>query len=229
MVRYLNWKNPIGKSLEIFEVRKGRVIGVVKDFNFASLRESVQPLAIVLSNNPLYVSIQLKPGTIAGTLPLIGKEWKKRVRDYPFDYFFLDEQINRFYQEDNRLLQAISVFALTAILIACMGLFGLSMYMVEQRTKEVGIRKVLGATVAGITIMLTKYFMRLMLIASLISFPLAWWAINNWLRDFAYRVYPGVGVFMIASFAASTIALFAVAFQAIRAAKANPVISLRSE
>ena len=201
------------------------------DAHYEGLQKTIRPILLLYGHNYEFgfFSIKINPQNVNQTIATVQRHWENMYPNDPFDYFFLDEQINRFYQEDNRLLQAISVFALTAILIACMGLFGLSMYMVEQRTKEVGIRKVLGATVAGITIMLTKYFMRLMLIASLISFPLAWWAINNWLRDFAYRVYPGVGVFMIASFAASTIALFAVAFQAIRAAKANPVISLRSE
>ncbi len=156
-------------------------------------------------------------------------EWKQLNNQYPFDYFFMDEQLNHFYKSDIRLMHVLSIFAVLAIIIACMGLFGLSIYTAKQRTKEIGIRKVLGASVANITVLLSKDFMKLVLIASVISFPLAWWAMNNWLRDFAYRIHIGVWIFAIAATAAILIALVTVGMQAIRAAVANPVKSLRSE
>ena len=229
MVRYLNWKDPVGKQFEIYEARKGRVIGVMRDFNFASLRESVQPLAIILNNNPLYLSVKLKAGAIQPSLDNIRKEWKQLNNQYPFDYFFMDEQLNRYYKTDKRLMHVLSIFAVLAIVIACMGLFGLSIYTARQRTKEIGIRKVLGASVAGITVLLSKDFLKLVLIASVLSFPLAWWAMNNWLQDFAYRIHIGAGIFAIAGIAVILIALFTVSLQAIKAAVANPVKSLRTE
>jgi len=201
----------------------------MKDFNFASLRETVQPLAIILNNNPLYLSVKLKGGAIQSSLDNIKKEWKQLNEQYPFEYFFMDEQLNRFYKTDIRLMQILGIFALLAIVIACMGLFGLSIYTARQRTKEIGIRKVLGASVAGITVLLSKDFLKLVLIASIISFPVAWWAMNNWLQDFAYRIHIGAGVFVIAAVAAMLIALLTVCVQAIKAAVANPVRSLRTE
>ncbi|MEP7373273.1 MAG: ABC transporter permease [Chitinophagaceae bacterium] len=229
MVRYLNWTDPIGKQFEIHEARKGKIIGVVKDFNFASLRESVQPLAIILNNNPLYLSVKLKGGTIQSSLADIRKEWKQLNDQYPFDYFFMDQQLNRFYKTDVKLMQILGIFAILAIVIACMGLFGLSIYTARQRTKEIGIRKVLGASVSGITVLLSKEFLKLVVIASIISFPLAWWAMNNWLQDFAYRIHIGAGVFAIAAIAAIVVALLTVSLQAIKAAVANPVKSLRTD
>jgi putative ABC transport system permease protein len=141
----------------------------------------------------------------------------------------MDAQLNHFYKADIRLMQVLSIFAVLAIAIACMGLFGLSVYTARQRTKEIGIRKVLGASVATITVLLSKDFMKLVLIASLISFPLAWWAMNNWLQEFAYRIHIGVWIFAIAAAAAIIIALVTVSLQAIKAAIANPVKSLRTE
>ncbi|MES1218363.1 MAG: ABC transporter permease [Bacteroidota bacterium] len=229
MARYLNWNNPVGKQLEIFEARKGKVIGVMKDFNISSLRDAIQPLALILSNNPLYLTVKIKPGTGQASLNSIQKEWKQLNNEYPFDYFFMDEQMNHFYKSDLRMMYILNIFAILAIVIACMGLFGLSIYTAQLRTKEIGIRKVLGASVSGITILLSKDFLKLVLIASLISFPLAWWAMNSWLQDFAYRITISGWVFIIAALTAVFIAIITVSFQAIKAAMANPVKSLRTE
>jgi putative ABC transport system permease protein len=229
MAQYLGWKDPVGKKLEIYEARKGSVIGVMKDFNFASLREKIQPLAIILNDNPLYVSIKLKAGATQTTLSAIQKQWKEFDDEFPFDYFFMDEQLNKFYQSDQRLLRVISIFATLAIIIACIGLFGLSIYTARQRTKEIGIRKVLGASVAGVVGLLSKEFIKLVAIAILIASPIAWWAGNKWLQDFAYRVNIGWWVFALAGAIALVIAVFTVSFQAVKAAIANPVKSLRTE
>ena len=229
MAQYLDWKDPVGKQFEIFEARKGRVIGMVKDFNFASLRETVQPVAIILTNNPLYLSVKLKAGSIPASLDNMRKAWKQLNNQYPFDYFFIDEQLNRFYKTDIRLMHVLSIFAALAIVIACMGLFGLSIYTAKQRTKEIGIRKVLGASVSGIAMLLSKDFLKLVIAASVLAFPLAWWAMNNWLQDFAYRIHIGAWIFAMAATSALLIALVTVSFQAIKAAAANPVKSLRTE
>ncbi len=229
MAKYLNWKDPVGKKIEIYEMRKGRVIGVMKDFNFASLREKVQPLAIILNDNPLYVSVKLKAGAVQSTLSNIQKQWKQLDNEFPFDYFFMDEQLNKFYQSDQRLLRVLSIFASLAIIIACIGLFGLSIYTAKQRTKEIGIRKVLGASVTGIVALLSKDFIKLVAIAILIATPIAWWAANKWLQDFAYRINITVWIFFAAGVATILIALLTVSFQAVKAAVANPVKSLRTE
>lgn len=229
MARYLNWTDPVGKQFEIYEARKGKVVGVIKDFNFASLREEVQPLAIILNDNPLYLSVKLKAGSIQSSLAAMQKQWKQFDSEFPFDYFFMDEQLNRFYRSDERLLNVLGIFAGLAIVIACMGLFGLSIYTARQRTKEIGIRKVLGASVTNVTLLLSKDFLKLVVLAALVAFPVAWWAMNNWLQDFAYRVNISWWVFAIAGILALLIALVTVSFQAIKAAVANPVKSLRTE
>jgi putative ABC transport system permease protein len=229
MARYLNWKEPVGKQFEIFQTRKAKVIGVVKDFNFASLRETIQPLAIILNNNPLYLSVKLKGDLGHSALQAMGDEWKRMNSQYPFDYFFMDEQLSRFYRTDIRLMQVLSIFAVLAIVIACMGLFGLSVYTARQRTKEIGIRKVLGASVSSITVLLSKDFMKLVGIASVISFPLAGWALTKWLQEFAFRIHIGAWIFGLAAMAAISIALITVSIQAVKAAMANPVKSLRTD
>ena len=198
MANYLGWKDPVGKKLEIYEARKGTIIGMMKDFNFASLREKVQPLAIILNDNPLYVSVKLKAGSIQSALTAIGKQWKQFDNEFPFDYFFMDEQLNKFYKSDQRLLNVLSIFASLAIMIACIGLFGLSIYTAKQRTKEIGIRKVLGASVTGIVGLLSKDFIKLVAIAILVASPIAWWAANKWLQDFAYRINITAGIFFAA-------------------------------
>ena len=229
MVQYLGWSNPIGKKLEIYQARKGVVIGVMKDFNFASLREKIQPLAIILNDNPLYVSIKLKAGATQTTLSAIQKQWKQFDDQFPFDYFFMDEQLNKFYQADRRLMEVISIFATVAIIIACIGLFGLSTYSARQRTKEIGIRKVLGASITSVVGLLSKEFIKLVGIAILVASPIAWWAANKWLQDFAYRINIGWWIFFLAGVIALLIAVFTVSFQAVKAAIANPVKSLRTE
>jgi len=229
MARYLNWKDPVGKRFEVYEETKGKVVGVVKDFNFASLRESVQPLAFLLRNNPLYLSVRIRPGSAQATIAWLQTQWKRFDQRYPFDYFFLDQQMNRYYQSDSRLLRVLAIFAGIAISIACLGLFGISIYTTKQRTKEIGIRKVLGSNVADIIALLSGDMIRLVILACLISFPLAWWALDHWLRDFAYRVDLPLWIFLTPSVVIVLIAFATISFQAIKAALANPVISLRSE
>ena len=229
LANMLGWKNAVGKQLEIYEARKGKVIGVMKDFNYASLREKVQPLAVILTNNPLYLSVKIKAGNIPSSLDYMQKTWKQFTNEYPFDYFFLDEQLNHFYSSDERLLYVLNIFATLAIFIACIGLFGLSIYTARQRTKEIGIRKVLGASVSQVAFLLSKDFITLVVIAIVIASPIAWLAANKWLQDFAYRIDISGWIFLIAGIAAVLIALTTVSFQAIKAAIANPVKSLRTE
>ena len=229
LANMLGWKNAVGKQLEVYEARKGKVIGVMKDFNYASLREKVQPLAVILTNNPLYLSVKIKAGSIPSSLDYMQKTWKQFTNEYPFDYFFLDEQLNHFYSSDERLLYVLNIFAALAIFIACIGLFGLSIYTARQRTKEIGIRKVLGASVTQLTMLLSEEFILLVVIAIIIATPLAWLLTNKWLEDFAYRINISGWIFFIAGMIAILIALATVSVQAIKAAIANPVKSLRTE
>ncbi|MBS1600588.1 MAG: ABC transporter permease [Bacteroidetes bacterium] len=229
MAKYIGWKDPVGKQFEIYQEMKGKVIGVMNDFNFASLHEKIQPLAVMLRNNPGYLSIKLKPGTTQSSLDFIQNQWKQFDKEYPFDFFFMDEKMNQYYESDQKLLRVLSLFALLAIAIACIGLFGLTIYSTRQRVKEISIRKILGAPVAGIVALLSKDFLKLVMIASLISFPIAWWAMNKWLEDFAYRIHIDWSVFALAGISVLLIALFTVSFQALKAAIAKPVKSLRTE
>jgi len=229
MARYLADNNLVGKQMEIYEARKGKIIGIMKDFNFASLRETVQPLAVILNDNPLYLSLKLKAGATASTLDYIQKQWKQFDQKDPFDYFFMDEEMNHFYKSDTRLLRILSIFAVLAIFIACIGLFGLSIYSTKQRTKEISIRKILGAPVAGIVALLSKDFLKLVMIASLLSFPIAWWAMNEWLQDFSYRINISWWVFVLAGISVLLIALATVSYHALKAAVANPAKNLRTE
>jgi putative ABC transport system permease protein len=229
MAQYLNWKDPIGKQLEIYETQKGKVIGVTKDFNFTSLHEKVQPLAIILRNNPQYISLKLKAGTTKASLAFIEHQWKQFETQYPFHYTFIDEQLNKFYQSDMQLLHVLNIFAGLAIFIACIGLFGLSIYTASVRTKEIGIRKVLGASVSQVTVLLSKEFITLVCIAILIGSPVAWIAANKWLQSFAFRINISWWMFALAGALAIFVALLTISFQAIRTALTNSVKSLRSE
>jgi putative ABC transport system permease protein len=229
MCRYLNWTNPIGKKFEVADKHNAKVIGVIGDFNSTTLRQAVQPLAIILKDNPLYLSVKLKAGHTQASLDFVKKTWKQFAPQYPIDYSFMDDKMNAFYKSDVRLLQVLSIFAALAIIIACMGLFGLSIYTARQRTKEIGIRKVLGASVTNITALLSRNFLQLVCIAIIIACPAAWWAMNVWLQDFAYRINISWGVFITAGAVAILIALATISFQCIKAARANPVRSLRSE
>jgi len=229
MAKFLNWKDPVGKKFEIEGKRNGKVIGVIKDINTSSLKEAISPLAIILKSNPMYLSAKLKPGSAKASLALIQERWKQFENVYPFDYFFLDEQLDKFYKSDTQLLSVLGIFAVIAICIACMGLFGLSMFTTRQRTKEIGIRKVLGASIPGVTVLLSKDFIKLVLLAAIIAFPIAWLLMNEWLEDFAYRVEITWWMFAVAGIGTLLIALITVSFQAIKAALTNPVKSLRTE
>jgi putative ABC transport system permease protein len=212
---------------------RARVIGIVKDFNFQSLRDKVAPMVIAYQNNPVhnidYFTSKIVTSDIAGTLKAMEDVLRKIDGSHLFEYNFLDKQWDLFYREDEKRQTIFLGIALMTILIACLGLFGLATYAAEQRIKEIGIRKVLGASVSSIVGMLSRDFAKLVLIASLIAFPVAWWAMNNWLEDFAYRIHIQWWVFVLAGIGALCIALFTVSFQTIRAALSNPVKNLRTE
>jgi len=211
------------------EVVVHNIIGVMKNFNFNSLRDMVTPLALRFRTDNNSIAVQVKATDIAGTLALIKEKWQTMAPADPFTWSFMDEEFNNLYFSEQRTGKIFITFATLAILIACLGLFGLAAYAAEQRTKEIGIRKVLGASVGNIAGMLSKNFLKLVLIASLIAFPVAWWMMHKWLEDFAYRVSISWWIFFVSGAIALLIAIFTVSFQAIKAAMANPVKSLRSE
>jgi putative ABC transport system permease protein len=212
---------------------KATVIGIVKDFNFQSLREKVAPLVLVYRNNPVHVidyfTARIEGRSEASILKQMEGVLAKIDNNHLFEYHFLDEQLALFYTEDRRRETLLIWIALATIFIACLGLFGLATYAAAQRIKEIGIRKVLGASLAQLTSLLAKDFLKLVLIANGLAFPVAWWATHKWLQEFAYHIDLEWWVFVAAGVAALGIALITVSFQAIKAAAANPVRSLRTE
>jgi putative ABC transport system permease protein len=205
------------------------VIGVVKDFHFKSLHELISPLVMILNNGAGTMIIKVKTKDIAGLLATLKKDWASFSPDGAMSYSFLDDRVNETYNTEHKMGLILGIFAALTIFIACLGLFGLVTFTAEQRTKEIGIRKVLGANVSGIVRLLSKDFLKLVFIAIIISTPLAWWVMNKWLQDFAYRIDISWWMFALAGVVAIGIALFTISFQAIKAAIANPVESLRSE
>jgi putative ABC transport system permease protein len=204
------------------------VIGVVKNFNFKSLHEAVSPLYMVLYPESGLI-FKIKTNDVAGLLATMKKQWNAYNTDEPFTYSFMDDLFNKTYSAEQKTGTILNIFSILTIFVACLGLFGLVTYTAEQRTKEIGIRKVLGASVSQVTQMLSKEFLKLVLIASLIAFPLSWWAMNKWLQSFAYRISISWWAFVVAGCVTVLIALITVSFQAIKAAIANPVKSLRTE
>lgn len=206
------------------------VVGVVKDFHFTSMRNEIKPFAFTLNINRLgYFVVRLDGKNMNATIDKIQAAWNKRVTTRPFQHFFLDETYAKQYVAEKNFRTIFFYITAIAIFISCLGLFGLSSFITEQRTKEIGIRKVLGASVSGIVTMLSKDFVKLVVIAAIIAFPVAWYAMNAWLQDFVYRIQISWWVFAIAAFAALFIALATISYQAIRSALANPVKSLRTE
>ncbi len=226
----IGWKpeQAIGKT--IIKGMPGEVKAVVKDFHFSSLHNPIGPLLIFLDNqNTNQLFVKISGGDIAGTLNFLKNIWKERVPYRPFEYHFLDDDYNALYKVETRTSQLFSVFSSTAILLACLGLFALAAFTTVQRTKEIGIRKVLGASIFNIAGLLSVDFLKLVIMAEILAFPLAWWGMHRWLQDFAYRININWWVFAIAGFLAILIAMFTISFQAIKAALANPVKSLKSE
>lgn len=236
-VQAIGWKSSadaVGKNFKYGQF-KGKVLGVVSDFHFESLRQKIVP--IILVNTPVSptdsyfntLSVKITGNHVTGALATLEKTWRKYMREIPFRYTFLDESYAKLYESEQRQGTIFTVFACVAIFIACLGLFGLSAFTISQRVKEIGVRIVLGAKVNSIVVLLSGDFLKLVLIASVIAFPIAWYAMAHWLQDFAYRIDIQWWVFVLSAILALIVALGTVSFHAIRAAMANPVKSLRSE
>lgn len=236
-VNQIGWKQPLGQYLQYpgGNDQKFKVIAVVKDFNVQSLHNPIVPFALFHSSSKTYdlgvsyIIARVEAGKTGGVLGQLESKWKSFAPATPFDYSFLDEEFSALYQADKRMGAVFGVFTLLSVFVACLGLFGLATYTAERRIKEIGIRKVLGASVQGMVQLLSKDFIKLVFIAAVIAFPIAWWAMNKWLEDFVYRININWQVFIAAGFLVLLIALLTVSFQAVKAAVANPVKSLRTE
>lgn len=206
------------------------IIGIVQDFNFESLHHAIRPLVLYADASSYWnVAVRLRPERLQETMGFLRQQWEMFEPDYPFEYVFVDEDFRRLYHKEARLGQIFAVFTVLALCIACLGLFGLVSFMAEQRKKEIGVRKVLGASVPGIVFLLTKEFMWLVFTAVLVALPVAYLVVERWLRDFAYRTEVGGEVFLLAIGIALTVAFLTISYQSIKAATANPVNSLRYE
>jgi putative ABC transport system permease protein len=230
LAKIVNKKDVLGSIIS----RGGQqltVVGVIKDFVYNDMYSSPAPLILFSdTSNTNYLSIRIKAGAQLPTaLSKIENIIKSNNPGYPFEYTFVDEQFDKLFKTETLIGKLAGVFSILAIFISCLGLFGLAAYTAERRTKEIGIRKVLGATVKGLATLLSKEFLQLVIISCLIAFPVAWWMMKSWLESFAYKIHISGIVFIVAGLLALFIALMTVSFQAIKAAIANPVKSLRTE
>jgi putative ABC transport system permease protein len=231
--RQLHWTNPLEKMIAMPAIQRERapVIGVVKDFHFRSLRERIGPLLLFLAPADWLTvfSVRIRPQNVPETVKFLEEKWQQLDPAHPFTYSFLDERFARLYQSEARLQQMSAYAAGLGILIACLGLFGLVSFATTQRVKEIGIRKVLGATTTGIVGLLSKETVKLVLIANLVAGPLAYFIMKRWLQDFAYRVDMPPGIFVLACVFSIMIALTTVGYRSLKAALANPVEALKYE
>jgi putative ABC transport system permease protein len=237
-VKQLGWGSPaaaIGKPFEkdygpgTSKRAAGVVIGVVKDFHFKSLRSTIEPLVLHIWPWLNYALVKISPDHLPETLTFLERTYQTFDPKHPFEYSFLSDHFDRLYRTENQRGQILWAFSLLAIFVACLGLFGLVAFTTEQRTKEIGVRKVLGASTPGIVLLLSKDFLKLVVTANLIAWPVAYYTMNKWLQNFAYRIDMSVGIFALGGVLALLIALVTVSYQAMKAATANPVDALRYE
>ena len=232
-IRVLGWGDPnqaLGKPFRSGS-RNGTIVGVVRDFHFTTLQERIEPVALSLTrpNQFSRISVRLNTTELAATITFVEQAWRKHFPNALLQYSFLDERLERQYQAEKLFGKIFTVFVVLSLAIAGLGLFGLAAYAAEQRTKEIGIRKVLGASVASVIGLLSKDFVKLVLLANLMAWPIGWYAMNEWLQNFAYRINIGWWIFALAGGLALLIALLTISMQAVKAALANPVEALRYE
>jgi putative ABC transport system permease protein len=221
--------DPLGKSIITSGQHELTIIGVVKDFHYNSVKDKIAPLVMVLGNNNGGLIVKIKTAGVEGLLSTLKNDWNSFSPNGPFSYNFIDDRFAAVYKSEERTGKIFSVFAIISIIIASLGLLGLSAFSIAQRTKEIGVRKVLGANVSQVVVLLAKDFLYMVLVAFIVAVPLTWFAMYKWLQEFAYRINIGWAVFVMAGGIAIAIALITVSFQAIKAAIANPVKSLRTE
>lgn len=232
--KVLGYNDPIGKTLYNSIEKPGvtlsyNIIGVVKDFNYESLRQNIGPLSLRLGRHAGIISLKVNAANVPEVLTTAEAKWKVMAPGMPFSHTFLNEAFDEMYRSEMRIEKIVTIFSILAIFIACLGLFGLATFIAEQRTREIGIRKVLGASVQGIVGLLSKEFLKLVFIGFIIAVPVSWWAMHAWLQDFAYRVNISWWIFIIAGVVSQLVALATVGYKAIKSAISNPVKSLRTE
>ncbi|MBA3285471.1 MAG: hypothetical protein H0U27_10500 [Nitrosopumilus sp.] len=229
LLGYNSAQEAIGRNFDQWG-RQGKIIGVLKDFHYQSLQQNIKPLTMRIEPESFgTISIKVATANLPKTIKAIGSKWSQIIPNRPFEYNFLDEFFNKQYRSEDRFGNLFFNFAVLAIFISCLGLLGLASYSTIQRTKEIGVRKVLGASVSNIVNLLSVEFIKLVFIAFIIASPIAWFGMNIWLHDFAYRTSITWWVFAIAGASSIVITFFTISFQAIKAAVANPVKSLRTE
>lgn len=221
-------KDPVGKTVKFWGMER-QIVGVVKDFNFESLYEPVKPCFFQVYPVMPNVMVKIQNGTEEQTIARLRKLFQDRHKGLVFDYQFLDENYQALYASERRVGVLSRYFAGLAILISCLGLFGLAAFMAQRRQKEIGIRKVMGASVGNVVVMLSVDFVKLLLIALLIAFPLVGWVMYKWLDNFAFRISLDAGIFLFAAAGLASVTLATVGYQALKAALVNPVISLKRE
>lgn len=238
-VKRFGFKDPIGEKIQTFAFVNGQmdnertetytIIGVVEDFHFESLKENITPLSLLLGQSGWSMPIRFESADTKEVIDYVQKSWNAVAPGQPFEYTFLDEAFGRMYSSEQRVGKVLGVFASLAIIIACLGLFALTAFTAEQRTKEIGIRKVMGASVASIVLLLSKEFGKLIVIAFVLAAPLSWFAVNSWLENYTYKTEIGLIVYVFSGLAAFVVAWVTMGYQSIKAARSNPVTSLRSE
>ena len=241
LVKQLGWEEPIGKTVSMMDLadsgspEKGfvevpyTVVGVVKDFHFESLHQKIRGHLMKMSGEVNRISVKIRPGTIAGTLQSIENIWRQFEPAHPFSYIFLDDSFDRLYRSEQRMGQIFISFTLMAILISCLGLFGLASFTADQRTKEIGIRKVLGASISNVVLLLSRDFTKWVILANVVAWPAAYIVMARWLQNFAYRISLAIWMFVLSGVIALIIAVLTVSTKALKAAAADPVNSLRYE
>lgn len=232
-VKSFDFDNPVGKCIlapSNNRTMRIPIVGVIKDFHFESLHQKIRPMVIVPSFlQHRFISIRIQPENISSTLNFLKNKWEQFATGQPFDFFFLDDQLNNLYKEDRRMGTIVSVFSVLALFIGCLGLYGLVSFATERRKKEVGIRKVLGASVSNIVFLFTKEFSKWVLLANILAWPAAWYFMNKWIQNFAYRTNIGWNLFLMAGITAIVIAVLTISYQVTKSAAANPVKSIRYE
>ena len=228
--RYGTPGEAIGRRVDL-EGDSGRIVGVVKDINIYSLHRPAYPVCYLVTSikNHNYISIRFSPRSLPSTLDALQNTWLKMVPDYPLEYFFLDASFEQLHTADEKMGDVFSIFSLLAALVACLGLFGLAAHTAAQKTKEIGVRKVLGASVPGIYLLLAREFVKWVVLANLIAWPVAHYTMQRWLQNFFFRITIGWEVFGIAAGTALALSLLTVSYQSLKAAVANPVDALRHE
>jgi putative ABC transport system permease protein len=226
LVKDLGWKDPIGKRCEL-----GTVVGVARNFHYSPLHRDVRGTFIIqpVRGTPSFLNVRLQGGRIRETIEALRSRWSAFAPGYPFAYSFLDHRFAQFYEQDQRQQKLAVIFSSLCLLISCLGLFALALFHIEQRTKEIGIRKAIGASSGSVALLLTRKFLFWVALANVFAWPLTFWAMRKWLDNFAFRTSITPGVFVLPAFLVLVIALATVCFHAVRAARANPVDSLRYE